>query len=81
MIGSTVMSSRNERFSVGDLIVLCRYIMASEKQKARTVSVESDDIAWRVKWRQIAEKYGLDRIKSQLVKVREIINYQTRGRQ
>ena len=50
-------------------VFLCRYIMASEKQKARTVSAESDDVAWRVKWRQIAEKYGLDRIKSQLVKV------------
>ena len=60
---------------------LCRYIMASQKQKTRTVSVESEDIAWRVKWRQIAEKYGLDRIKSQLVKVlREIINYQRRQR-
>ena len=51
------------------LVFLCRYIMASEKQKARTVTTESDDMAWRVKWRQIAEKYGLDRIKSQLVKV------------
>ena len=43
--------------------------MGSQKHKKRSVSIESDDVAWRVKWRQIAEKYGLDRLKTQLVKV------------
>ena len=57
---------------------VCRYIVGRESHKARSVSVSSEDVAWRVKWRQIAEKYGLDRIRSQLVKVVETIHYQTR---
>ena len=43
--------------------------MGSERHKKRSVSIESEDVAWRMKVKQIAEKYGLDRIKSQLVKV------------
>ena len=47
--------------------------MSGKRHKKRAASSEPED--WRGKWKQIAEKYGLDRLKSQLVKV---INYQRR---
>ena len=52
--------------------------MSGQKLKKRAVTTEPED--WRVKWKQIAEKYGLDRLKSQLVKVQtaDIINYPRR---
>ena len=45
----------------------CRYIMAGQKHKKRPANTEPED--WRLRWKQIAEKYGLDRLKSGLVKV------------
>ena len=47
--------------------------MSGKREKKRTVSTESED--WRSRWKLIAEKYGLDRLKSQLVKVGSSIRH------
>ena len=55
----------------------CRYILGGRKLKKTTFPFTSgyeqqDD--WKLKWRQLVEKYGLDRIKTHLVKVRQCLS-------